>query len=545
MAKVWTPNGVRYWDTASTIAALSAASTLAQMDAALASFGTAYGLDIEFPATGDNGAGILWTGVAESDIVTARAAAAATVEEFAKYPPEAVLASDLALIRLTGSLFIQDPVDNIPAAGLWLGNEQAMYVDVTIDVIVTRNIVNHEFAHCIEDSSPIWNDSLKATFASLNPYPYPQKPAFSGLRPAGYVTDYARTNVREDFAETHCQQISNVVGATYQGFAVSDPVVAHKTAIVRSVFASVHSSLGGTAFYAEAISPPPVSAGPLSLSAVAQPDTWPPSVRLTLTNGQAWPAVRFRRYVGSAMSDVHTTNGQPVPVSGGTATLVDYWAPYGEWVTYQAVDAASGGLLAASQPIQVSADDPWLVHVGFPARSVPLVLRAGSFQSRTRGTTRTTLRPLGRRLPLVVSGGVRPSHESSMIVQTATSQELSALDTLLADDSVLLLNIPRDTGLLFPTCYVSVGDAEEVRLTDIGEDVERDWRLPFLVTSAPIPGTGISTGPDPDGGWDPGGGGENPGGGGRTYADEAVAHNTYQAAKVAHATFADAFNGED
>lgn len=263
----------------------------------------------------------------------------------------------------------------------------------------------------------------------------------------------------------------------------------------------------------------------MSVLVTARTDTAsvPPSVVITLTETTtASSSVTLTRYVnGKVNGTVRTTDGGPVQVAG-TVTVVDTEAPFGVQLSYQ---AGVGGTL--SEPVLLDVDRPWLVHPSFPSLSVPVAFRPGTLQQEVRTANVGVFQPMGRLRPLTVTDGTRKAPTSSATLVTETQVELDALLGLLADSSVLLLNIPESMGTHFPASYIQIGDLQVSRWTDVGIDDNRDLAVPFWVVDAPVSGMGIyqpnpGTGggqviPGTGGGTN--GGGTSPGTGTRTWAD--------------------------
>lgn len=212
------------------------------------------------------------------------------------------------------------------------------------------------------------------------------------------------------------------------------------------------------------------------------------------------------------------------PAASKVATLVDYLPPYGVPVSY----SVNGG--TPSNVIVVDVLEPWLIHPFTPSLSRPVELRQGSLDTRTRATSRGVFKPVGRKRPLVVTGGARQDPESALIVSTTSEAEIAQLEQLLADDQVLLFNVSPQLGLAVTTNYLSIGDVDEVRPSGAaGTDSTRDWKLPFLVVDPPISGTAANTS------------GGSPAA--RTWADMAVQYGTWAAAEAVYSTWAKAEAG--
>lgn len=243
----------------------------------------------------------------------------------------------------------------------------------------------------------------------------------------------------------------------------------------------------------------------VTITANADPNSTPPSVAVSVSAATA-AAVTLTRFVnGGAAGTVRTPDGLPLSVNG-SVTVVDYEAPIGRQVSYQA--STSDPL---SEPVVLAGTVPWLVHLTKPALSVPLDLRPGTLQQETRALSTGTFYPIGRGRPITVSDGARRSAASSLVAMTQDEAGLQRLLDLLDDGSVLLLNLPPSMGAQVTTSYIQIGDLTVARWDAGVIDGNRDLTLPFLVVDPPVSGQGVWL-PGPAGG----GGSVGTGGGGGT-----------------------------
>jgi hypothetical protein len=74
-------------------------------------------------------------------------------------------------------------------------------------------------------------------------------------------------------------------------------------------------------------------------------------------------------------------------------------------------------------------------------------------------------------------------------VGTFTDDERSALEGVLADGSVLLLNVPPSLGYGVASSYVQFFDVDENRVIDFGPWPWREWPLPYQTVDRPAGGT--------------------------------------------------------
>lgn len=224
----------------------------------------------------------------------------------------------------------------------------------------------------------------------------------------------------------------------------------------------------------------------LAIALVQQMNTTPPSVRVDVTE-TGTPSVGtvtvLRTDPDGLTRPVRTPDGGPLAISGGVATVTDFEVPYGAAVTYS---------IAANNVPTVSGSlgetDAWLTHLGVPSRSVKLLVIA-ELADREQDTGAAVLEVMDRARPIIISGATRPAETGGLVVQTTTADELTAMRALLADDAVLLLNMPPSLGYLEPTAYVSVGRLRAARLVDYGPEPRRLWTLPYRVADRPAGGT--------------------------------------------------------
>lgn len=260
----------------------------------------------------------------------------------------------------------------------------------------------------------------------------------------------------------------------------------------------------------------------LTITVVPDLTTTPPSVKVTVADpsGAVQSATVLRYHADGSRGTVRTGDGKPVPLVNGSATLVDFEAPYGQQLTY----AANG--IALSSPITVAESRVWLTHLFHPERSMPV--KVADLDPGKRTIRQGVKWVIGRDDPIVVTDGQRRRPQPTLTVRTPTLSDLTRLETLLSDGSTLLFNVPADKGWGVTAQYVAVGDVDEARVVRYGKGPQRNWTLPYQVVSAPLGGTGSS-----------GGGG----GSGRTWADLAQEATTWADAAAQYQTWAAAAAG--
>jgi hypothetical protein len=196
------------------------------------------------------------------------------------------------------------------------------------------------------------------------------------------------------------------------------------------------------------LSPPP----PVAIAAA-----WSSSegkATLTLTGGAPGMAYSSQYFQVQRSDDAGVTwallrNGGEVAVSGSnTATVLDYEAPRGLTVRYRARSVGVAGeeripsaWSAVIPQVLVTNDGTWwLKAVAAPALNVGSLKVTGPLTVTVTEPT-TTFKPLGKNLPIVVSGLIGGEDGSYRII-TNTTGEWSDVEAVLLHQGVLLVQDP-------------------------------------------------------------------------------------------------------
>jgi hypothetical protein len=248
----------------------------------------------------------------------------------------------------------------------------------------------------------------------------------------------------------------------------------------------------------------------------------PPRIRLDVTD-TGDPAITTvtvtRLDPDGRIAPVRTLDGGPLTLSTSGADrvglLYDYEAPLGQPVSYSTLETPG------STSAQVTLDEPWvwLIHPGVPERSLPVWV--AGMPERTRRVTRGVHYPMGRARPVVQTDGQRKAAEYALTIMTRTDVERAAIDDLIDDAGVVLLNVPATLGWGVGAEYVAVGDTTEARLYRWGPEQRRTWTLPLIVVDRPEGGTQSE----------------------RVYVDVLAAYASYAQVQAAYPSYADLLAG--
>ena len=224
-----------------------------------------------------------------------------------------------------------------------------------------------------------------------------------------------------------------------------------------------------------------------TLTASVEPGNSPPRVRLDFhdTAGAPVTSVTINRQDSSGYSyAVRTSDGGPLPVSGGVATIFDYEIPFGQTATYSTT--ISGGPTATAR---LDVGQAWLVHPGVPARSCPLEFGTGSFPTVKKAIVQGSFTVLGRSTPVIFTGGARLAGASQFVLMTETITDANALDLLFSDGAPLFLNVPPSLGYDVDPMYIAVGDVTFDRPSPVATHKDRSITVPYQVVARPGGGT--------------------------------------------------------
>lgn len=225
------------------------------------------------------------------------------------------------------------------------------------------------------------------------------------------------------------------------------------------------------------------------LTVTAEPAAAIPRVRIDIVTDTSTPLTITRTAEDGRAAPVRTATGDPVALiasgSDWTATLYDYEAPFGQVVSYTAVEAAE--TVPASTTLAGS--DVWLIHPAIPELSMVVDLGKSSFSDEAWGVDQGVFWPMGRKRPVIITDGARHAPSSSIDVLTDTLGELEAIRSLVDDAGVLFMNIPPELGYGVDSDYISVAGVNAKRLVDIGGRAERVVTLPYQVVERPVGGS--------------------------------------------------------
>lgn len=174
----------------------------------------------------------------------------------------------------------------------------------------------------------------------------------------------------------------------------------------------------------------------------------------------------------------HNVLTSPNPrFSGGVWSGLDCHAPFNQFVTYE----ITAGPTVSSAAVLLTSTATWLVHAATPTLSVK-VDAVAVIGDRTRSTRATRFQPV-EAAAVYVTDGVRNGVTGSIDVRA----NLAAIDTLMEDDSAILINTPGTTGYDLTWMWVQPKDVQYVN--PAGGWVKYPVRhavIPFEETADPL-----------------------------------------------------------
>lgn len=221
----------------------------------------------------------------------------------------------------------------------------------------------------------------------------------------------------------------------------------------------------------------------VTVAATVEASNVPPRVRLDVTSSDATSTTLTRLNPDGTTTPVRTADGNPLPITGGTALIYDYEMPLARSVTYGSLESPA----STSAAVTVDSSLVWLVHPGVPALSMPVMIK--EFGERTYPTARGVFRPMGRATAVVVTDGTRKAAEFDLTLVTLTDADRLGLVELLSDSAPLLLNVPATKPFGVGVEYVSIGDVTEGRPVRIAAEPTRTWKLSCTVVDRPVGGS--------------------------------------------------------
>lgn len=225
----------------------------------------------------------------------------------------------------------------------------------------------------------------------------------------------------------------------------------------------------------------------MTLTATAEPGSWPPRVRLNVSGRTSVSQLQVVRVAADRATELVRS---PVKLTGGVGVAHDPEVPFGFPVSYRTVESSGA---ESSGVVTLDSAAVWLVHPFVPSLSMAVVgssltepeFAREAFDERDRPTSSARVLPLNRRKAITQRASTRQPAESRMVVRTWTLEQATAMEQLTDDDSPLLLNVSPDLRWGLPTMWVQLGDAKDRRLGIEGAHEAREWVLPYTVVDRP------------------------------------------------------------
>jgi hypothetical protein len=224
------------------------------------------------------------------------------------------------------------------------------------------------------------------------------------------------------------------------------------------------------------------------------------------TGTEAWEYIEVERSIdaGVTWSPVRLASGVDATGDADEFVVDDYEVPNGQAVVYRAratyyesglkIRTVTGDWVESSST-SWTADDEWLKDPLSP--SLNQTIQPYRWPGGSRSPNAGVFRVVGLSAPVVVSD-VLSNTSGAITVRTEGQAEILALDALLADAGVLLLNL-KSASLIGPNrdgfAYVAVTGTSEEWVTQYYLDNDEDLRLTtieFVLTGTPPDATADS-----------------------------------------------------
>jgi len=225
-----------------------------------------------------------------------------------------------------------------------------------------------------------------------------------------------------------------------------------------------------------------------TLTATLFPATTRVSVSLSWTSAPV-PATASVQRVNADGTVVPVRGADPATLVAGAWVGDDYEAPLDEVFYYQATSVDRPGVTITSPTYTMdSAGKTWLKHPGRPFLNS--IIEVAAPPDLTRPVAQGVFEVLGRSRPVAVTMR-RNSERGTLVVNTRTDVDRSAILGLLDDGNPLFLSTPGGYGI--GSVYIAVAEVTEHRRTVLGRTEDRSFDLPFTVVDRP-PGTAVAVG---------------------------------------------------
>lgn len=129
-------------------------------------------------------------------------------------------------------------------------------------------------------------------------------------------------------------------------------------------------------------------------------------------------------------------------LASGVWAGFDYHAPFNQAVTYQAKTTVS----ATAAPVTLSVPVSWLIHRTNPALSIQ-VDKVMAISDRVAASTASPHFAFGAEFPVTRNEGVRRARTGSLTVQVTSRARQAAMESLLHDSGVILMNLTLGAGV--------------------------------------------------------------------------------------------------
>jgi hypothetical protein len=232
---------LRFYDTTSAKAAVTAATTNAQLISAVSAFCTAYGFTVSIASSSGSSGSISWT--AASVFADVQQDFLWMLDEISKYPPAFVLASVLDNVVFIGNGTVTGFGQ---FGGVAVGGTYYLCTVYNFAPEAVKGTFHHEFFHVVQATYPTDFSAIATAWNNANPstFTYGTHPAFSGEHPIAFIEDYGRNNRTEDQA-TYWAAMMGSKWASVKRWVQEDTAMLVKLGMIKSLVASKNATMSG------------------------------------------------------------------------------------------------------------------------------------------------------------------------------------------------------------------------------------------------------------------------------------------------------------
>jgi hypothetical protein len=181
----------------------------------------------------------------------------------------------------------------------------------------------------------------------------------------------------------------------------------------------------------------------VTIVATPAPTDPQPRTQINITGSGADASAYFTLVRTDPGGRVRKVITEPNPrLTSGVWAGYDYHAPFNQPVTYQVTATTQ----ATAAPVTLTSPVSWLIHRTNPALSVQID-KVMAIPDRVVASTAAAHYAFGAEFPVTRNEGARRARTGALTVQVTSAAHLAAVESLLHDSGVILMNLTLGAGV--------------------------------------------------------------------------------------------------